>query len=97
MADDVLKQAMSLIIAGNKKSAGELLAGIVRTDPKNETAWLYLSYCVASSDQKQYCLKKTLEINSNNQQAKQALSQIAVGGQVFEGTNIMQRPQCKAK
>jgi Tfp pilus assembly protein PilF len=49
MGDEALKQAMSLIIAGNRRSAGELLAGIVRTDPKNEMAWLYLSYCVASS------------------------------------------------
>jgi len=58
MNDDVLKQAMSLIIEGNKKSASELLAGIVRAEPKNEMAWLYLSYCVASGDQKAYCLKK---------------------------------------
>jgi len=49
------------------------------------------------SDQKQYCLKKTLEINSNNQQAKQALSQIAVGGQMFEGTNIMQQPPVQSQ
>ncbi len=73
MDDDVLKQAMGLIIEGNKKSAGELLAGVVRSDPKNEMAWLYLSYCVELPDQKEYCLRKTLEINPDNQQAKQAL------------------------
>ena len=49
MDDDVLKQAMGLIIEGNKKSASELLAGVVRTDPTNEMAWLYLSYCVEAS------------------------------------------------
>ena len=46
MSDDVLKQAMCLIIEGNKKSAGELLAGVVRTEATNEMAWLYLSYWV---------------------------------------------------
>ncbi len=92
MADDVLKQAMSLIIAGNKKSASELLASLVRSDPKNEMAWLYLSYCVEFSDQKEYCLKKTLEINPNNQQAKQALSEMKIGNQASNISNVSPKP-----
>ena len=98
MDDDVLKQAMSLIIAGNKKSASELLAGVVRTDPKNEMAWLYLSYCVAVNDQKEYCLKKTLEINPNNQQAKQALSEMKIGNQASNDIQcITATPDTKPK
>jgi len=62
MTDDVLKQAMGLIIEGNKKSASELLAGIVRAEPKNEMAWLYLAYCVASGDQKPIVSKKRLRL-----------------------------------
>jgi len=89
--DDVLKQAMSLIIAGNKKSASELLASVVRSDPKNEMAWLYLSYCVAANDQIEFCLKKTLEINPNNQQAKQALSDMKIRNQASSISNVSQQ------
>lgn len=92
MDDDVLKQAMGLMLEGNKKSASELLAGIVRTEPTNEMAWLYLSYCVGASDQKAYCLRKTLEINPNNQQARQALLEMTVGGQPSNVANVSEHP-----
>ncbi len=98
MDDDVLKQAIGLIIEGNKKSASELLAGVVRTEPTNEMAWLYLSYCVDPPDQKAYCLKKTIEINPSNQQAKQALSQMGVGGQAPKETNVSpQQPSVQSQ
>ena len=97
MDDDVLKQAMGLIIEGNKKSASELLAGVVRTDPKNEMAWLYLSYCVEVPDQKTYCLKKTLEINPNNQQAKQALMQMTAGRRPPKETSLTQQPAIQSQ
>ncbi len=62
--------------AGNKETAKRLLAEIVKKNPQNEMAWLWLSLCVGSIDQKEYCLSKALSINPTNQNAKKALEKL---------------------
>ena len=82
-AEDILNQAIGLIKKGQKKTAGSLLASIVETNPKNDMAWFYLSSCVELPDQKEYCFKRALEINPDNQQAQKGL----ISGDIIPGNS----------
>ena len=47
--DNNLQQAITLIKSGDKKGGGQLLAEIVKNEPRNINAWLWLSSCVCAS------------------------------------------------
>lgn len=76
METNKLNQAIQHIKSGNKQSALPLLKEIVQSDPRNESAWLWLYACLDSHEQKKYCLQKAIEINPNNQNAKKALEKL---------------------
>jgi len=76
MSSDLLQQAITAIKSGNKGNGAQILTQLVKQDPANETAWLWLSVCVESTEQKRYCLNRALEINPNNRDARQALAQL---------------------
>jgi predicted RNA-binding Zn-ribbon protein involved in translation (DUF1610 family) len=76
MPDDLIQQAISTIRAGDRTNGQRILAQVLDKNPKNEAAWLWLSVCVNSTDQKIHCLKKAIEINPSNQNAIQALADL---------------------
>jgi len=76
MANGELKQAIELAKSGQKREAWILLEKIVKTEPGNETAWLWLASCVETNDQKISCLRNALAINPNNPKAQQALDHL---------------------
>jgi hypothetical protein len=90
--NDRLTQAITLIKAGNKADGGALLASLVRENPKNETAWLWLSACVATNEQKIYCLKKVIEINPDNDVARKALTELTSDQPKIEPQMPVQEP-----
>jgi len=73
---DDMQRAISLVKSGDKQRGGRLLTEILKKDPRNVNAWLWLSSCVSSNEQKIYCLKKVLEIDSNHSVALSALSKL---------------------
>ena len=72
----ILNRAISLFKNGKRGKAAELLKGLIEMEPRNETAWLWLSACVESIADKQDCLLKVLEINPVNQTARKALKRL---------------------
>ena len=78
MADNELQQAITAIKSGDKALGRSILVRIIQQQPKNELAWLWLSACVNTDDQKRDCLKKVLEINPENQNALQALNRLTL-------------------
>ena len=76
MTIDKLSSAIAAIRAGDKVSGRKLLLEIIRSEPSNELAWLWLSACVDNLEHKKYCLEKALEINPNNQNALKALDKL---------------------
>src|SRR5688572_12625286 len=81
MSADKLQQAVALIKSGDKKGGQNLLVDVVNSDPKNETAWLWLT-SVVSEDKRVFCLEKVLSINPNNMQARQYLEKLKATEQV---------------
>lgn len=77
LMSELLKQAIDLIKAGDKDAGGKILVTIVKQEPTNELAWLWLSVCVKTNKDKRYCLKQALKINPSNSQAIKALQKIS--------------------
>jgi hypothetical protein len=73
MANEELFQAIELVKNNNKDKAYDILSNIVKREPRNELAWFWLSTCVEKVDHKIYCVNQVLEINPNNDAAKNAL------------------------
>jgi tetratricopeptide (TPR) repeat protein len=73
MASKQLKQAVSAYKSGQKQKAQKLLARLVKAEPDNEEAWLWLAACIENPEQRQYCLKRVLTLNPKNVQARRAL------------------------
>jgi len=76
MVEDKLKSAISAIKEGENQIARKILIEVVREEPTNEKAWLWLATCVGTVNQKRDCLTKALSINPNNQNARKALAQL---------------------
>ena len=76
MNDDLLKQAVELINAGNPEEAYALLIDLVTQEPGNETALLWLAACAETKDEKIEILQKILDINPDNRKALDALQRL---------------------
>jgi hypothetical protein len=74
--EEELTQAVVLIKAGKKLEAVPLLKNILKVDREVELAWLWLSACVETRDNKKYCYQEALRINPANPHAKKALEQL---------------------
>jgi hypothetical protein len=72
----LLEQAVSHIKAGNAERGKQLLIEVLKQNPKDENAWLWMSRCVTDVSQKRDCFQKVLQINPNNQFAVEGLRQL---------------------
>lgn len=71
-----LEQAIHELEIGNKPAAVTLLAQVLKEDPENEDAWVWMSEAVDDSIKKVECLEKVLEINPFNQDALRGLEHL---------------------
>lgn len=69
----LLREAITSAKAGNTTWARDCLGRVLRADPRNEVAWLWLSAVLETTDEKRFCLEKILVINPDNQRARNAL------------------------
>lgn len=76
--DELQRQGMTALKAGEKARAKSLFAQIVKSDPCNERAWLYLAAAAQNNEEQRYCLQRVLALNPNNSQAQRGLA--ALGG-----------------
>jgi hypothetical protein len=74
-----LKQAIALIKTGKTSEAVPILKNILKTNRNDEPSWLWLAYCVDSTDDKTFCFREALRINPNNERTKKALEQLDPG------------------
>jgi tetratricopeptide (TPR) repeat protein len=76
MSQEKMNSGITAFRNGNKKLALQIFSEIVKSEPRNEAAWLWLAAGVDNIEQKEFCFKKVLEINPHNENAQKALSQI---------------------
>jgi tetratricopeptide (TPR) repeat protein len=73
---DTLQQAIAAIKAGDKAGGQRLLAEVIRNDPRNEAAWLWMSAVVGSDERQRACLERVLAVNPSNQTAQRGLAKL---------------------
>ena len=62
---------------GDKPHARAIFLEIIKLNPQDEAAWLWLSACTDVKEQQVYCLNKVLSLNPNNAHAQKGLAVIA--------------------
>jgi tetratricopeptide (TPR) repeat protein len=74
--DNPLQRAISAARNGHELTARDMFLDIVKAQPQNEVAWMWLTGLFDNLDDCIYACKKALEINPNNTHARQYLSQL---------------------
>jgi hypothetical protein len=70
---DNLQRAIVAIRSGDKEAGKRLLAEVIRNDPNDETAWLWMSSVIDSDEHRRTCLERVLAINPRNETARRGL------------------------
>ncbi|MEW5867981.1 MAG: M14 family zinc carboxypeptidase [Chloroflexota bacterium] len=76
-AQELLAQAVQAARSGDKRLAGQLLARLLRQEPDNAQAWLWMAACVSGRARKRRCLKQALAIQPDHPQARRALQRLS--------------------
>lgn len=71
-----LEEAVACIKAGNTEKGKQLLADVLKQNPRDENAWLWMTRCVTSTEQKRDCFNRVLKINPQNQYAIEGLRRL---------------------
>jgi tetratricopeptide (TPR) repeat protein len=95
----MLEQAVAHIKAGNIDQAKSLLIEVLKQNPGDESAWLWMTKCVTETEQKRYCFEKALKINPQNQYAIKALERLnnPISPKTEPGVQIVQPQPVKKK
>jgi tetratricopeptide (TPR) repeat protein len=75
-SSDLLRRAVYLARAGNREEARALLLDVVRIDPRNEMAWIWLSGLVDSLDDQIIACENVLTINPANEKVRMHLAEL---------------------
>lgn len=75
-----LREGVEKARAGDRIAARKLLEDVVEQDPGSEMGWLWLASCVNTAAERRACLQHVLEINPNNDRAKEALRRLSDSG-----------------
>ena len=73
-----IAQAVQAIKTKDFSTARKILVAIIKNDPQNEQAWLYLTLCIDDPQQKRDCLQRVLAINPDNEHAHRAQARLSV-------------------
>jgi len=76
--DTLLEQAMSAVRAGHELTARDIFLEVIEINPRNETAWMWLTGLLDDLDDCIYACQQVLEINPTNVHVNQYLSQLLV-------------------
>jgi TolB protein len=76
-ANDVernLRAGITAVRQGDRVRGRRLLSQVIRADPDNELAWMWMASAVNTNRERRACLERALEINPSNTRAREALA-----------------------
>jgi len=76
--DTLLQQAMSAVRAGHELTARDIFLEVIEINPRNETAWMWLTGLLDDPEDCIYACQQVLEINPSHVSVNQYLSQLLV-------------------
>ncbi len=74
-----LRDGIAAVQRGDKGTARRLLEDVIQQDRNNELAWMWLASAVSTSTERREALQRVLEINPNNDRAREALKKLGGG------------------
>src|SRR3954469_22298657 len=75
--DTLIQEGMRALKAGRREDARQILMKAVDLGERSEQAWLWLSACVDSPEEKQICLENVLSVNPANEKARKGLDALS--------------------
>ena len=72
-----LEQAITLIKAGDTEKAKHLWVNVIKQNPRDEVAWLWMAECVQSEKEKRYCFEQVLKLTPDNKYAVYGISHLS--------------------
>ncbi len=94
---NTLEQAIAAIKAGDKSTGGQLLNQVLQADPRNETAWLWMTAVVGSDEERRKILEYVLSINPNNEIARSSLAKLKPLASLATGVQVDSPPRQQAE
>jgi hypothetical protein len=91
MSSSTLQTAIASVHSGDKETAKRLLEQVIRDDPKNATAWLWMASVTDSDEHRRFCLEQVLSINPHNETAQRGLEDLTQM-QVSEPSQAQKQP-----
>lgn len=73
---DQLERAITAIRRGESAQGRQILVSLLKANPKNELAWLWLVRAMPTDDQRINALEQCLKVNPNSDTARRALEQL---------------------
>lgn len=73
-----LRQGIEAARRGDRIAARRLLQGVISEERNNEIAWMWMASVVDTDAERRSCLEKALQINPNNERAREALRRLGV-------------------
>jgi tetratricopeptide (TPR) repeat protein len=73
---EIVRQAIQLARAGRRTEARDLLLEVVEMDPRNETAWMWLSGLVDSLEDRMIACENVLTLNPANEKVRTYLAEL---------------------
>jgi hypothetical protein len=86
MTASKLQEAITLIKSGDRQTGQRLLTEVLNAEPRNETAWLWMS-ALMSGEKRRFCLEKVLSLNPHHPQAREQLAKL--GGIVSSPAQVV--------
>jgi tetratricopeptide (TPR) repeat protein len=74
--DALLQQAMSAVRAGHELTARDIFLEVIEINPRNETAWIWLTGLLDELEDCIYACEQVLDINPGNVKVNQYLGQL---------------------
>jgi hypothetical protein len=84
-----LGDAQFYLELNDKQKAYEIYKAIVNENPNSFEAWYGIALCIEDNDRKEYCLQRALQINPNNQEAKNLYNQLRNIGRNVDASKPM--------
>jgi tetratricopeptide (TPR) repeat protein len=72
----LLQEAVTAIESGDKERGKQLLVQLLKRDEDHQSAWLWMTHCVAERDVKRECFERVLEINPDNEYAIRGIKRL---------------------
>jgi len=83
-------QAIAALEAGRAVESQQLLAQVLRQEPNNEAAWLWMAETVAAPERKRYCIQRASAVNPASEDARRLLAEL--DGQPAPAVTLVSAP-----